>query len=167
MTKSREIAIRSCGTRHCGCGAWKNALVFGSWRNIRPTCDQIIVWDKGEEAALGHPTFFSAFEEIYVIGSGWTGPRRPNVLRMNGLSRGGMERKKLGHPTPKPVALMETLIGHCPPGVIADPFAGSGSTLLAASRAGRRVVGVEMDEKYCEVIARRFDQYALDFGGAS
>lgn len=143
------------------------ALVFGSWRNVRPTCDQVLVWDKGEEAALGHPTFFSAFEEVYVIGSGWVGPRRSNVIRANGLARGGAERKALGHPTPKPVGLMELLISHCPAGTIADPFAGSGATLVAASLRGRRAIGVEMDEGYCEVIAKRLAQGVLDFGSAS
>jgi len=151
-------------------GLWgrnRPALVFGSWRNIRPTCDQVLIWDKGEEAALGHPTFFSAFEEIYVIGSGWVGPRRSNVIRVNGMARGGSDRKAFGHPTPKPSGLMEVLIAHCPSGVIADPFAGSGATLVAASLAGRKAIGVEVEERYCEVIAKRLAQGVLDFGDAS
>ncbi len=73
----------------------------------------------------------------------------------------------LGHPTPKPLVLMEQLIERCPAGIVADPFAGAGSTLLAARSLGRRAVGVEIEERYCELIARRLDQGVLDFGGAA
>jgi hypothetical protein len=142
------------------------ALVFGSWRNPRPACDQLLIWDKGAEAALGHPRWWSAHEEIYVRGRGWLGRREPNVLRVNGLTRSGRLRDSLDHPTPKPVTLMERLITACPPGVIADPFVGSGATLLAARAQGRRSIGVEIEERYCELIARRLAQGDL-FGGVA
>lgn len=160
------VGDQDTSTRDAALALWgkRPAMVFGSWRNDKPKCDQVLIWDKGDEAALGHPIFFSAFEEIYVIGTGWAGPRRANVIRANGLARGGAERKGYDHPTPKPTGLMELLIAYAPPGVIADPFAGSGATLVASRNLGRPAVGFEIEERFCEVIAKRLSQQAFDFG---
>lgn len=78
-------------------------------------------------------------------------------------------REDIDHPTPKPVTWMEVAVGLASDAgdVVLDPFAGSGSTLRAAVNLGRKAIGVELDERYCEVIAKRMDQYALDFGGVS
>lgn len=69
------------------------------------------------------------------------------------------------HPTEKPVSLLRYLVGKsCPPGgLVADPFMGGGSTLVACAEMGVRGVGVEIEERYCEAAARRVDA-ALDQG---
>lgn len=70
------------------------------------------------------------------------------------------------HPTQKPDSLMQELVGlFCDAGeTVLDPFAGSGGTLLAARMHGVAAVGIELEERYCEVIAKRLDQGVLDFG---
>jgi site-specific DNA-methyltransferase (adenine-specific) len=103
------------------------ALAFGTWRVERPkNIIQLIVWDKGDSPGMGDLSvpWGPAHEEIYVIGTGWHGKRRPNVYRVPTLA--AQSHARPNHPTPKPVVLMEQLVSYAPPGVIADPFAGGG-----------------------------------------
>jgi DNA modification methylase len=155
----RDAALALWGTQ-------KPAIVFGTWRVDKPAgIRQTGYWDKGDDPGTGDLSmpWGNSAEEFYVLGRGWVGKRGTNVLRCRGYSH--VDRPN--HPTPKPTALMERLLVNCPPGVIADPFAGSGATLIAARNQGRRVVGVELEEPYCELIATRLDQGALDFGASA
>jgi DNA modification methylase len=69
------------------------------------------------------------------------------------------------HPTQKPEPVMRWALLQAPPDVktVLDPFMGSGTTLVACKRLGRACVGIEIDERYCEIAARRLAQGALNF----
>ena len=128
----------------------------------------MIIWDKrGGNGFSGDYTmpWADATEQVYVLGRGWQGKRVPAIYSIPSLHSASPER--YGHPTPKPVVLMEALLEKCPDGRVADPFAGSGATLVAAKSAGRKAIGVEVEEQYCEIIATRLSQGMLDFGGAA
>lgn len=142
------------------------AICFGTWRIARPTNTRaILIWDKGEHVGMGDLEFpwKPNFEEIYIIGKGFKGSRSTSVLRCFAIA--GTVALSVGrhHPTEKPVILMRELISKCPPSVIADPFMGSGSTLLAAKQLGRRAWGIEVEERYCEIAAERLRQQVFDF----
>ena len=61
-------------------------------------------------------------------------------------------------PTQKPVALMSWCIGFLPDGVILDPYLGSGPVLRAAKDLGRKAIGIEIEEKYCEIAVKRIEK---------
>jgi len=143
------------------------AVVFGSWRVEKPkkTQHRLIWHKKGQPPGPLNAPFMTQDEEIYILGKGFVSTSPPMRSVISTEEHRPMAVKDAGHPTPKPVGLMERLIGRCPPGVIADPFAGSGATLLAARNLGRKVIAVEIEEKYCQGMALRLSQQVFDLGG--
>lgn len=162
--------LRTCGLQ------WRrvlrrggHALVFTDWRmssHLSAALESadlrqlpMLVWDKD---ILGMGAVFRNQHEFIVhtsVGMPRPPQRRdvPNVLRARSI-RGGT------HPTEKPETLLRTLLSVVAPpgGVVLDPFAGSGSTLTAARSLGMPAIGIEIDERYCEVIAQRLEQGVMD-----
>jgi len=68
-----------------------------------------------------------------------------------------------GHPSQKPIRLISELIMEFAADSILDPFMGSGTTLRAAKDLGRKAIGIEIEEKYCEIAAKRMAQEVLQF----
>lgn len=146
-TEARDVALDMWGSS-------KPALVFGTWKRPAPAgVREILVWDKKISIGMGalDIPWRPSWESIYVIGKGFVGKRSHGVLQF-GLATRAPERKM--HPNAKPVPLLEALIEKCP-GTVADPFCGSGSTLVAARNLGRTAIGVEFDEQFCEIAAKR------------
>lgn len=160
-------------------------FVCMDWRHIRELADaaddaytelkNICVWSKSN-AGMGS-LYRSAHEFIFVykhgrakhinnVELGRFGRSRTNIWEYAGMSSFGKDRDAslAGHPTPKPLALVSDAILDCSKrsGLILDPFAGSGTTLLAAEKTGRRGYGIELDTHYADLIIKRFeDVYGL------
>ena len=163
-TEVRDAALALWGARP--------SLLFGSPKSPEPLGTRWrLIFEKPTVGCglLGvRGPWFANWELVYVLGE-WPDqtPTRSSVVRTRALAAAGYSgyATKAGHPHAKPLDVMEALLDACPPGVIADPFAGSGSTLVAAKALGRKAIGVELEERYCEIAARRLAQDVLDFGG--
>lgn len=85
----------------------------------------------------------------------------PGMLRDN-TSNG----KQADHPCPRKLSHVKWLVEKwsAPEDSICDPFMGSGTTLIAAKQGGRRAIGIEIEEKYCEIAAKRLSQEVFEFG---
>ena len=173
-------------TRDAALEAWGNdkpALVFGALRLPPPPgTKHVAVYVKPLDAGslTGLATLRRDVEAIYVLGR-WERPvtegpsraslpqhqRPPSIWRSSvfrttwrlaGTSAGLAATS--GHPHAKPTDVLRDLI-ELAPGVVADPFMGSGSTLRAAKDLGRRAIGIELEERYCEIAAQRCAQEVL------
>lgn len=121
----------------------------------------ILVWDKGNGAAGDLETTYGQQWEAIVYGRKERVPitsgRDRDILR---VSRGNTSAYQ--HPTQKPEALMRYLIGrHTNAQTVLDPFMGSGTTLRAAKDLDRKAIGIEIEERYCEIAAKRLSQEVL------
>lgn len=152
------------------------AGVFSDWRQLLVTANAlqmaggtwrgIAVWDKGPDARPS--AGFSARCEYLIWGSAGPLPDRGRATpKLQGVHfqralrfASGAERKQ--HIAQKPEALMRHLVEVAPEGgTVLDPFIGSGTTLLAAHQTGRHAIGIDIDERNCEIAAKRLEQAVL------
>ncbi len=87
----------------------------------------------------------------------WTNLERPSK-QYDEIRNPDGERE---HPTQKPLSLMRWCLKFLKEGTVLDPFMGSGTTLRAAKDAGRKAIGIEIEERYCEIAAKRLRQRVL------
>jgi DNA modification methylase len=131
-------------------GAGHDSIVWGA--NYFPTAFSSspgwLMWDKGQriDQADGELAFTT----------------RSGPLRVFTLNRVSIQMDGPVHPTQKPEALMLWCLGFFPLArTVLDPFMGSGTTLCAAKRIGRKAIGIELQEKYCELSVSRLRQGSL------
>jgi DNA modification methylase len=129
----------------------------------------VLCWSYAPATNAFSPWGYAQWQPILVYGSDpylarGLGPR-PSVLTYFPPPQTFVST---GHPCPKPLHVMTWTILRCTAeaDTILDPFAGSGTTLVSAKLEGRRAIGIEIEERYCEIAAKRLAQGVLDFSGA-
>jgi site-specific DNA-methyltransferase (adenine-specific) len=128
---------------------------------------QIIVWDRRVGMNWSPSHFCPQHEWLMLLA------HRGFRLASRGHSAPGdvwdlaIEQTVEGHPCPFPRSIPTAAIGATDARVILDPFMGSGTTLRAAKDLGRRAIGIEIEERYCEIAAKRCAQDVLDLGEAA
>lgn len=146
--------------------------------------DWIGAWNKpfSTGARLGNSCLLPHWEPIFLYGIHSLGTQStftPDVFSANPEKVPGTKNMRgregwskldaVGHPTPKPLTLMRQLVAafgqHAD--TIIDPFMGTGTTLRAAKDLGKRSIGIEIEEAYCELAVAKLGQEVLDFGGAA
>jgi DNA modification methylase len=116
-------------------------------------CGTALVWLKRYDTGFG--SFLSDAEIAWLN-------RGHGVYVKRDVSLQGESDVRL-HPTQKPVGIMKWCLSFITGEISCDPFMGSGTTLEAAKNLGRKAIGIEIEEKYCEIAAKRLSQEVLEF----
>jgi len=142
--------------------------VFSDWRQtpnvygLLESCgfrvNHCLVWDKGH---FGMGTYWRNQHENIIFASAGM----PNTMINRGMGSilccPRVPREQRSHPTEKPVKLLSSIISAVPGTLILDPFMGSGTTVVAAQSLGRKAIGIEIEERYCQIAVDRLAQMPL------
>lgn len=120
---------------------------------------QIITWDRGSGFNRQFTYFVPSYEWLLLLAKPTF---RINTRSVNDLWRIPFEIDT-EHPAPFPLSLAKRAVGSTDAGLILDPFVGSGTTLRAAKDLGRKAIGIEIEERYCEMAVNRLAQGVLVF----
>lgn len=148
------------------------AALFTDWRQLPTTTDALqaagFIWRGIAPWAKTNPrTSAGITNACEYIAWGTLGPyeRDPAIYLPGYIVQATLTGERKDHIAQKPIEVMRWLAQMCPPGgTILDPFMGSGVTLRAAKDVGCRAIGVDVDERYCEIAANRLAQGVLDLG---
>lgn len=141
--------------------SWPRAVIFGAnhFAHLLPPSAGWIIWDKrygmpSNDQSDAELAWTTCLTSVRVIRCLWNGGG--SLLAENGPARAI-------HPTQKPIKLMRAVLGMVTGDgdVVVDPYCGTGTTLRAAKDLGRRAIGIEIEERYCDIAARRLSQEVL------
>jgi len=121
----------------------------------------MIIWDKGGGGIGDLQKTFSTDYEIALV---WHNENEIKGKRIGSVWDCGKDQaSEYLHPTQKPVNLAETAILSVTQNlqIVTDLFLGSGSTLIACEKTSRKCYGMELDEKYCDVIVKRYIEFCV------
>lgn len=153
------------------------SFVFADWRQLPAATDAIqlggwvwrglVTWSKAH-MGQGMSNRFRMNAEYVVWGSRGTLPSVAGGVCASSVFE-VVPVKDRDHPTQKPVELIQHLLRVVPghPLTVLDPFCGSGSTLVGAYSLGHRAIGIEIEERYCEIAAKRLEQGVLPLGASA
>lgn len=134
------------------------------------TLRQEIVWDRGGAIAFNARMFAPCDERIvWLVRDGASHVWNQEAAVFLSVWKMAPPVSVEGHSCPYPITIPNRcIVATTQPGdLVLDPFMGSGTTLRAAKDLGRRAIGIEIEERYCEIAAKRLGQGVLDFGAAS
>jgi DNA modification methylase len=141
-----DKSIPSCETFKAMFSCTENQIIWGGNYFYLPPTRGILVWDK--------MTYVPTMSRCEIAWTSFDFPCKYRQENSNQLDR--------VHATQKPVPLFRWCLSFAPDAeTILDPFMGSGTTLVAAKLEGRRAVGIELEERYCEIAANRLSQGVL------
>ena len=145
------------------------AWVFNSWRSFPVLAraameaqwpiESLLVWDKCWIGPGGQRGLRPSYELVALFAQ--PDFQLPNRGLADIWRSPASSHKENGHPAEKPLDLVARLIRETPGELILDPFMGSGTTLRAAKDLGRYAIGIEIEERYCEIAAKRMAQGVL------
>ncbi len=118
-----------------------------------------LCWHKPAAVSFNKMGGFNAWEPVFIYGDTKKARFGQDYLLYNTLNFNKGEEKH--HPCPKPLSLWQYIMGNFE-GTVLDPFLGSGTTSVAAKKLNRHCIGIEIEEKYCEIAAKRCSQQVFD-----